>query len=213
MGKESSTKKTVSIAQLKPGMYVVGLDRSWLRTPFLFHRKAIKNNQEIDLLRKQGIQEVTIDTALGADADAPLPVAPPSAEPTIDEIKSPAKSAAEAISARLYETKFLPLVKELQVARTVREQALEAAQVVFDGAGRGSPLNSPMTRKVVTSLLESVTRAPEANLLLTQTRQFRDDLFTHGVNVCVISLGIAIVEEFDDIISPFGVGALLHDVS
>lgn len=192
MEKEASTKKTVSIAQLKPGMYVVDLDQSWLRTPFLFHRKAIKNAGEIDLLKQQGSREVSIDTALGADVDAPLPAAPQSVEPALDETESPAKSAAETSSARLYETTFLPLVKAIQVARTVREQALEAAQIVFDGVGRGSPLNSPIARKVVTSLLESVTRSPEANLLLTQMRQIRDDLFTHGVNVCVISLAIAI---------------------
>lgn len=212
MEKQSTTKKTISITQLKPGMHVVGLDRSWLRTPFLFHKKAIKSVDEIEVLRKGGILEVIIDTALGADIEVPPPAAPRSPEPTIVETESTANTDAAASQARLYETTLLPLVKEIQVARTVREQALEDAQAVFNGVGRGSPLNSPIARKVVTSLLESVTRSPEANLLLTQMRHYRDDQFTHGVNVCVIALAVAMVEEFDEVISPFGLGALLHDV-
>jgi hypothetical protein len=31
----SESKKRVSVDQVRPGMYIVGLDRSWLHTPFL----------------------------------------------------------------------------------------------------------------------------------------------------------------------------------
>jgi putative nucleotidyltransferase with HDIG domain len=105
-----------------------------------------------------------------------------------------------------------PLVQELSVAKTIHEEALAAAQSIFDGAGRGSALNSPRARQTVSDLLGSVTRSPEASLLLTQMRRFQNDLFTHAVNVCVLSLVVCTLEGFPYDVSELGLGALLHDL-
>ena len=64
---DTITKKRVAIGDVRPGMYIVGLDRSWLHTPFLFHRKLIQSSEEIDQLKKHGIREVVIDPARGVD--------------------------------------------------------------------------------------------------------------------------------------------------
>src|SRR5918992_1250784 len=66
---ESSTKKRIPLSQLKPGMYVVELDRAWIHTPFLFDSRRIRNAREIELLAKHGVQEVIIDPARGTEAD------------------------------------------------------------------------------------------------------------------------------------------------
>jgi putative nucleotidyltransferase with HDIG domain len=60
--------------------------------------------------------------------------------------------------------------------------------------------------------MDSITRSPEANLLLMQMRRFQSDLFTHAVNVCVLSLVVATLEELADDLSALGMAALLHDV-
>lgn len=65
-----STVKTINIDQLKPGMFVVGMDQSWYRTPFLFHKRLIRSQQDIDLLRQHGINEVRIDPTKGLDLEA-----------------------------------------------------------------------------------------------------------------------------------------------
>src|ERR1700739_3492453 len=72
MAKESSRRKRVSVSQLKPGVYVVDLDRSWFQTRFYFHRRLIKDTKDIEDLKRHGIREVVIDTARGADVEAPL---------------------------------------------------------------------------------------------------------------------------------------------
>jgi hypothetical protein len=56
--------------QTRKRMFVVALDRSWLATDLLFHRKLIKSDADIETLRRHGILEVTIDTARGVDATA-----------------------------------------------------------------------------------------------------------------------------------------------
>jgi HD-GYP domain-containing protein (c-di-GMP phosphodiesterase class II) len=204
---ESSTKKRVSISQIKPGMYVASLDRSWFQTPLYLHRRLIKNTEEIELLKKLGIREVVIDTARGADVESPPP--DPTAATTALQ---PNEREPSPHSTSYHETALQPLIKELEVARTIYGEALAAAQSIFDGVGGGSPLSTPIAKKVVTSLLDSITRSPEANLLLAQMHRFQHDLFTHAVNVCVLCLVVGTLEGFDSEISALGLGALLHDI-
>jgi putative nucleotidyltransferase with HDIG domain len=64
--------KTITIDQLKPGMFIVGMDQPWFRTPFLVHRRLIRHTNEIDLLRRHGVKEVKIDASQGLDVE-PVP--------------------------------------------------------------------------------------------------------------------------------------------
>jgi Domain of unknown function (DUF3391) len=57
--------KRIPLTSLRVGMYLVGVDRSWLHTPFLRHRFKISHQSELDALQRSGIVEVTIDTGLG----------------------------------------------------------------------------------------------------------------------------------------------------
>lgn len=58
---------------------MVEMDLPWHRTPFLFHKRLIRHQQDIDLLRRHGIKEVNIDPSRGFDVE-PVPSvdAPPS---------------------------------------------------------------------------------------------------------------------------------------
>jgi HD-GYP domain-containing protein (c-di-GMP phosphodiesterase class II) len=91
-------------------------------------------------------------------------------------------------------------------------EALTAAQSIFDGARGGAPVNAQTAERVVTGLLSSIGRSPEANLLLLQMRRFQRDLFAHAVNVCVLSLVVGTLEDFAIDSDSLGLGALLHDV-
>lgn len=61
--------KTITIDQLKPGMFIVGMDQPWYRTPFLLHKRLIRHSNDIDLLRQHGIREVKIDSSQGLDVE------------------------------------------------------------------------------------------------------------------------------------------------
>jgi putative nucleotidyltransferase with HDIG domain len=62
--------KTITIDQLKPGMFIIGMDQPWYRTPFLLHKRFIRHTKDIDLLRQHGIRELKIDTNQGLDVDS-----------------------------------------------------------------------------------------------------------------------------------------------
>ena len=64
--------KTITIDQLKPGMFIVGMDQPWYRTPFLIHKRLIRHAGDIQLLRQCGVRELKIDPTQGLDLE-PLP--------------------------------------------------------------------------------------------------------------------------------------------
>lgn len=207
---EPNAQKRIPLAQLKPGMYVVELDRPWLKTPFFSHSKQIKNVDDVELLARHGIREVVIDLERGIDTESPKPGTTP--EPAAEQSESTTESAAVRRERLEQERILQPLVRELSAAHGIHAEALATARGIFDGVGRGSPLKSPAARQTVTELLGSVTRSPEANLLLIQMRRFQNDLFTHAVNVCVLSLVVGTLEGFAQGITELGLGALLHDI-
>ena len=63
-------KKRIPIASVQVGMYLCGIDGSWLNTPFLRHRFLISSTTDIVKLQKSGIQAITIDTERGLDDDS-----------------------------------------------------------------------------------------------------------------------------------------------
>ncbi len=211
---DTITKKRLAIGDVRPGMYIVGLDRSWLQTPFLFHRKLIQSNEEIDQLKRHGIREVVIDPARGVDiaegrGDTTLG-ARHAAGPEDPLAATQAAAVQPPLSAA--ELAFQPLARELDNARAVREETLTLAQTIFDGVGAGARIDGKIAAQVVTQLQASIARSPEANLLLMQMRRFQKDLFTHAVNVCVLALVVATAENLGDDIATLGMAALLHDV-
>lgn len=153
-----SRRKRVSVSQLKPGVYVIALDRSWFQTPFLFHRKLIRDVEEIELLKQNGIREVVIDVARGMDVDAESVASAAAIEAASGEEESSVLPTAKKTTVSLPEPTLRTVVKELEAGQSIHEEALSITRDIFDGAGRGSLIESPVVRQVVNSLLSSVTR-------------------------------------------------------
>lgn len=260
-------EKRLLIDQLKPGMYLMGMDKSWWQTPFFFHRRLIRRPQEITLLKQLGVREVTIDPARGDDVAPPPPAQPPKPhrqEATAPEGAlpplpgDPSELDRQALAAYLRNPAYFPhkrdllrfarhhhvpvndrtpseetvrlclqrlhdipkgevtlraLTAELPTARAVRAASLANAQAIFEGVKTGARIDSPVVWKTVKDLLDSILRCHEASLLLSQMRQFDGDLFTHVVDVCVLSLVIGKEQRLDrQQLAVLGTGALLHDV-
>jgi len=59
--------KKIAARELRVGMFVQQLGRSWLDHPFAVNRFLIKDVQDIQKISNSGIREVTIDTSKGLD--------------------------------------------------------------------------------------------------------------------------------------------------
>ena len=65
--------KKIAIDELKVGMFIVNLGRSWLSHPFLRNQLKITSEKQIQKMRRYGIQEVYIDPERGMDVRLPGP--------------------------------------------------------------------------------------------------------------------------------------------
>jgi Domain of unknown function (DUF3391) len=199
-------KKSISIDQLTPGMYVVDMDRSWLDTPFWSHRFLIKEPSEAISLKDHGVRVVVIDTSLGRDVDAPSTRdSQLAASTTAGETPSPPAPPLPTFSER-----------DVQEAKAARTDALTSMQRVFDGIKTGNPLNGTAVRTVVNSLIEHLLARERVMLTLIQFQQMRRsgrDPLAHAVDVCVLALILGHLRNLDtQRLEWLGMGALLHDV-
>jgi len=90
--------KTITIDQLKPGMFIVGMDQPWYRTPFLIHKRLIRHTGDIQLLRQCGVRELKIDPSQGLDLE-PLPPGEIPLSPDVLEQTTPEETSAKGTTS------------------------------------------------------------------------------------------------------------------
>ena len=199
-----ASTKPILIDQLTVGMFIAGLDQPWYRTPFLLHKWLVSNPDDIVQLKRHGIQVVTIDTDRGLDVGAapaapeaaPLPE-PPSA-PEIVEATTNGHSSPAAAAAATY------------------REAMAAVERVFTDLEAGHLPKITALKPVVSTLLKQVVDHPEALMIqfcLDKMRRFDGTLANHGMDVCVLTLILAVENSCTEVeMEALGLGALLHDI-
>lgn len=199
-------KKRIPIQELRPGMFIAGLDQSWFKTPFLRHQWRIKREDEISLLRSYGIQEVIIDTERGAGAASETPQAPPS--PPFPP--SPLPSQASVVSGN---PATRPDPSEIESARMLRAEAISRLDMLFHDMHMEDPLHLEEARRIVATLLSGMLEHQAAMLSLIQMRRFDPNLASHGVDTSVLAIAIGQVQQCAvSRLKALGLGALLHDI-
>ena len=196
-------RKRISIDQLKVGMKVEKLDRSWLATPFLRHRFTIDSSRQIEQLRASGVQQLDVDTddtpqdsgscvpTLRAEAETSPPIAP-SPEP---------------------EPSTVPFAEELPAAKQAYTAAKLIVQQAMEDVRMGRALNMEAVSEVVGGMTDSILRSPDALTSLTRLKQFDEYTFFHSVNTSALALSVG--RHLGYARAPLlqlGTGMLLHDI-
>jgi len=196
-------RKRISIDQLKVGMKVERLDRSWLATPFLRHRFTITSAKQIEQLHASGVQQIDVDVyddcqesgllvpamPVGTEASPPIP-------PTPDT-----------------EPSAVPFAEELPAARQVYKAAKLIIQQAMDDVRMGRALNIEAVSEVVGRMADSILRNPDALTSLTRLKQFDEYTFFHSVNTSALALSVG--RHLGYARTPLlqlGTGMLLHDI-
>ncbi|MCZ7626608.1 MAG: DUF3391 domain-containing protein [Candidatus Methylomirabilis sp.] len=190
-------QRRISIDQLRVGMYVTGLDKSWFNTPFWRHHMQISNDDQIRALRKAGIRYVEIDTEKGPD----LPV---QSTPLIRWI-SPRGPSGDVTPSSFEE--------ELPYAKQVYAEAKRTIQQAMQDARMGRMVDLTATSNVVNKMVDSLLRNPHALSSLSRLKSFDEYTFFHSVNVAVLGLTMGrSVGMSRDTLFQLGLGMLLHDL-
>jgi HD-GYP domain-containing protein (c-di-GMP phosphodiesterase class II) len=217
----SETTKIIPIEELKLGMFVERLDRSWLTTPFFRHRFIIRNAEDIALMKRYGIKRVVIDPTKGVDIeDAPAvghcdtpdtaqqqnPPSPPAASMPVQAGPAEPRNRPRSIPSR----------EELAIARLVHSESVTAIQRILEGITSAVRLDSPALQTMVTRIHGRLTENRSAMMTITRLQQlqhFNAHIFSHVVNVSVLAMAIGIEQDLDaQTLEELALGALLHDV-
>ncbi len=208
-----STKR-IPIAQLKLGMYIVGMDQPWYRTPFLLHKWLVSNPEDIAQLIRHGIREVTIDLERGLDV--------------ADEKMSAKSSAAPADSSETPVVELPPSGNDpdaspgeitgqpAAAAKAAYQEAMAAMERVFRDLEAGQSPNLVTLTHIVSGLVNRILAHSESMMtqfFLEKMRRYDRTLASHGMDVCVLALIVGVEYGCDEADrETLGVGALLHDL-
>lgn len=197
-------KKRIRIDQLRPGMQVASIDRSWVVTPFFSHRIRITSREQIEQMRAYGIQTVEIEADVAEEEEAaepeipvPLPVPGPMTEEPSEELISESPSFEE----------------ELPTARQVYKAAKDIIQGAMQDVRLGRAVNMDAVNRVVSDMTESVFRNPDALTSLSRLKRFDEYTFYHSVNTSLLAMALGRELRFErEELHQIGVGTLLHDI-
>ena len=196
-------RKRISIDQLKIGMTVEKLDRSWLATPFLRHRFRITSADQIQQLYASGVQQLEVEADV-ADLGfgSVMPVMPVEAQPS--------QSVTQPLEP---EPTTLPFLEELPAARQVYKAARQIVQQAMEDVRMGRALNMEAVSEVVESMSDSILRNPDALTSLTRLKQFDEYTFFHSVNTSALALSVGRHLGYERVqLLQLGTGMLLHDI-
>ena len=200
-------KVKVDVSQLKKGMYVSELDRSWTETSFLLQGVLIEGKEEIAEFQKT-CEHVFID----ADKSHESVYAHLRSLTTLtQDSKSASNSLAhESAQAELEQNNFQ---KELKVARKLHTRTRTYIDKALDDVRLGQAVNTDAAKELVTEVANSITRSPHALVWLTNLKERDEYTSIHCMNVCVmaVSFGRTLGMEKAEL-EVLGLGGLLHDL-
>lgn len=234
-------KKKIPLDHLRPGMYLIGMDQSWWNTPFLLHHRFIKDEGEIEKLRKSNVRFVVIDTSRGGsdeclDSDQSGSSTSSTLAPVEDErgkgalrsdcepgIEDAQEDSGNSSPPPIWDVPEKgssksegPKLSPENAARQVRDAAVQSVEQVFEGVFSGEPLNKPLLEQTTHDIVRSVVDDPQSlpQLVLIQNLSTVDKyIYSHVVDVCALSvlLGVELGLEHDTL-QTLAMGALLHDI-
>ena len=196
-------RKRISIDQLKIGMKVEKLDRSWLATPFLRNRFTITSSEQIAKLHASGVQQLDVETdESDQNPTTGLPVTPGVAE--MPEPLSPTTKP---------EISSVPFAEELPAAKQAYRAAKDIIHHAMDDVRMGRALNMEAVSEVVGSMADSILRSPDALTSLSRVKQFDEYTFFHSVNTSILALSVGKHLGYArEALMQLGTGMLLHDI-
>ena len=200
--------RKITIDQLKVGMYVESVDKSWLDVPFF--RRKITSEEQIEKLRKYYINEVNIDTDRGVD------LARDQSETVVAVMEEPLpRDSGESETDQADRAKIVPAKyeEEIPVAKQAYTQAITSVSEFLREARAGRMTSEQEMKDVVSGLVDSCMRNDDALISLTKLLSHDEYTFGHSVNVTIFTLALAKALGLEHSqLQELGESTLVHDV-
>jgi HD-GYP domain-containing protein (c-di-GMP phosphodiesterase class II) len=208
----------VSTSNLSIGMYVSGLDRPWLETPFITQGFLIESAEDIGRLQNY-CESVYIDTRRSQKLEATVRGAagtksrkPTTAKTKRDRPRVPIEHIFKGRKLRPYHDD-----SDWDEEHPRAQQALNTLIVdiddIFEHVSDGEKLNVIKLRKSVEPIVDSISRNPDACLWVNRLKQHDQYTYQHALSASMwsVSLGRQVGLPRQDL-RALAMGCLLMDV-
>ncbi len=220
-------QKHLTIDELQVGMFVVEIDISWIKSPFLFHRRAIKSNKDIMLLKRSGVKRLTIDLEksqfesadeseqeqseeYSVTGDIEHGVAETVAE--VDTVEDVQPSQPE-LNENSLDNPCVALDEEMSRATILKQQAEQAFNEINECARQNKVIPVKKVQPLIDETVTSLLRNSQALLTLMHLKRYEKKLFAHSFSVMTLALTLGIKQGIgEEDLKDLGLAALLHDL-
>ena len=200
--------KTISIDQLRVGMYVAKIDLSWFQSPFLRHSRLIEQTIQIEKLRRAGAKQIVIDLSRGDD------VKPSS---TLDPLIS---SQAITLTPSTLAPRSIPkpltqLNEEYAQALVARKQLEQAVHSVFSSISEQGSVDPQLAMEAVQEVSIVTRTLPNSAIFMALSQQRAGDssLSQHALSTCTLALVVGQSFGYNPLeLQELATAALLHDI-
>lgn len=197
--------RKISVTDLLPGMFVVDVHKRWLDHLLWRKRFLVRDVAHIEKIKANGISEVSIDTDKGIDIPEPLsPMA--------------RLNAVEQKFVSLFELKeALPrkvsLGEERRRASRLLGQASDTVQSLMLAAYAGQDVEAGRLEPIVSKMIESVMRNPDALVPLARLKQMDAYATNHAVATAALIIALGRHEGLSEPeLENLALGALVKDI-
>ena len=207
----------ISTNDLDIGMFVSGLDRPWLETPFLTQGFLIESPTDIERLREY-CEFVLVDSRRSRQRDAlgrksiqqkraPMPERKPDGRPRVS-----VERIFEGRTIRPYQDRS-DWEEEHPRAQQALNGLVEDINEIFEQVSDGGKLNVIKLRKSVEPIVDSISRNPDACLWVARLKQHDQYTYQHSLGAAIwsVSLGRQLGLPRHDLRS-LAMGCMLMDV-
>ena len=202
---QTTKKVKVPTSELAIGMFVCGLDRPWLETPFLLQGFSVQNQHDIDTLQSL-CKYVYVDVlqSLNPERLASIPDAQPSSrrrEPLFPHKKR-----------KIYQD-TVSMAEEILTAQSITTDLNNSVKSIWNDLKNTRSIDIPKLQKSVDPMLDSVLRNPDACLWLARMKGKGDYIYKHSVSASIwaAALGRQLGLPRQDL-ADLAIGSLLFDV-
>ncbi len=223
----NSVLKKITIDELQVGMFIVEMDISWIKSPFLLHRRAIKSKNDIILLKKSGVKILTIDLnksqieylqdateseqIIAQLVDTPVGIPVNNSQDCSTEQYG--SQSAQKYSPENLDKPSVLLKEELGKAIILKEQACEAFRQVNELVKNNQPIPAEQLEPIIDETISSLLRNSQALLTLMHLQRYEEKLFSHSFSVMTLALTLAIKDGANkEELKLLAMAALLHDI-
>lgn len=184
----------LDVNEVTVGMFVSGLDRPWTQTPFPLQGFYVRDLDEIREL-KQHCRHVYIDVVKGSGPVSANLKTLSKADDRAGRLRMASEGSAKGkvsglapvkINQHVYDQQFVPIEKEIQKAKVLHREVFEAVRSVIESVEHDHqtvPLNE--TKRVASSMVDSVIRSPDAFTWLSRVRAKDEYTYSHSVRSAV----------------------------